>query len=843
MKTKKLLMAASMLLGSMGATAQDAVHGVDGFYNYTPTQMKNSGQWVPGWNGKKLSGYYPEVRYTDDMKYAIFNLGVNSNSDDECGQRGFRSELVFQEVSTGDGCMTITSAYPVIAFKFSVPVNNENAVHADGSTWGFGYFEPEFSWYCPGSEDGTNPGQTNGNKNKLQLSGLDNNGRFRMVHYDPAKRDMYGRDSVYLNNNVEGGDSKYRIVGTDTIWHIMRLAPNADNPELADIVVGMNLASMKDADGVMCLDTTNIKMKNINFSFLGVNATYLDKSKDELPLVYFKWLKTFPSMDAFEKSLNEENGWGDGPEIDPNKAVLNSELYALRQVMNNYKFSDKLDILQAAYNAAVDVYNNTASTTDDYAAQVEAIASAKTVFLASIVYDNSESKMSTFYSLSGMALGLTSQDVTVGAYTGKALTLVSPENAANFLLTKSGEVAGQTCYNVQTSSYTMVQAADGQLLFVPATQLSSASAKANLVLSNRKTTDDPGYDFKVGTYYYYYSEEDGEFTTTQEFPTVEEADELMAFLFFPQPAQPYDPTDHNETTHPMTSGEGSWNEFNGNVDVVINPAYETSFAKYDWDAAVKATAMERAKQSQFEGWRTNGWRLGTGIEAVTLAKGEKTMKLTWKSEYDNIHNDSVSTSLATTDWTQPQILTIMREHGDYTSALNKAPANNQACDSLWAINMNAGINRYFAMKWKGTDEDITFNGLTFFVRKGIEEPGVGMGTLLEKRGDVYIWDLLDCGIPYGDRKACAQYMSWNNINAPEDAVYVDWMRFYSSIDEIPAETLDVSGTDGISEVSSSDSSAVTFYDLNGRKISNSRPTAKGIYLMTSGKTTYKVVVK
>ena len=837
---KNLLLAGSLFLFSQGVSAQDAVHGVDGYYNFTPTQMKASGQWGPGNNGKKKSGYYPELRYSDDMKYAIFNLGVNKDAQDDYGQYPFRSELVLNETASGAGCMTVTSAYPVVAFKFSIPHNNENA----DDHWGFGYFEPEFSWYNPTSEDGTNPGQTSGNKYKLQLSGLDNNGRYRFVHYDPGKKDQYGRDSAYLNNSTALGYSKFRIVNsTDTIWHILRLAPNPDNPDSTDIILAMDLSKITTASGKVMLDSCDIKMKSISLGFLGVNATLDGKSQDQLPLIYFKWLKTFSSMQDFENSLTSENNYGDGPEVDPNKAVLNSELYNLKLMIYNYKFSDKVSELQSAYDAALAVYNASTSTSSDYVAQLDVITAAKKQFLIDITYDNSESKMSTFYSLSGLALGLTSNDVTVGSYTGRALTLVSAENAANFLLTTSGEINGQTCYTVQTGSYSMVLASDGQLLFVPASQLSSSSSRANLLLSNRKTVDDPGYDFKVGKYFYYYDDEEGAFAMTTEFPTVDDESELTNYLFYPQPAAEYDVNDHNDATHPMTSGEGSWCEFNDAIDEVINPAYEASFNQYTWDAAVKTVAEERAKQPQFEGWRTNGWRLSSKIEAATLENGEKVMKMSVMNEYDKIHDDTVNVMMATTDWTSTQQISVMREHGNYTSATNRAPSNNQTCDSLWAVNMNSGINRYFAMKWKASSDSITFNGLTFFVRKNIEEPGVGMATLKEQRGDVYIWDLLDCGIPYGDRKACAQYVSWNGISSPDDAVYVDWMRFYSNLDDIPTETMNV--PTAIKGIENADNTlkCKTYYDLNGRKIGTKRPTIQGVYIVKEGNKVFKEIVK
>ncbi|MDO5447607.1 MAG: dockerin type I repeat-containing protein, partial [Prevotellaceae bacterium] len=144
-----------------------------------------------------------------------------------------------------------------------------------------------------------------------------------------------------------------------------------------------------------------------------------------------------------------------------------------------------------------------------------------------------------------------------------------------------------------------------------------------------------------------------------------------------------------------------------------------------------------------------------------------------------------------TDYIDDGILTLMREHGAYTSAANRVPQPGQLCDSLFAVNLNSGMNRYFVMKWKGTNNQITVGGFTLFVRKNIEETVLNPSNMLERRGDVYIWDLLACGIPYGDRKACAQYLSFNNIDNSTDAVYIDWIRFYNNLDEIPSETINL----------------------------------------------------
>jgi hypothetical protein len=50
--------------------------------------------------------------------------------------------------------------------------------------------------------------------------------------------------------------------------------------------------------------------------------------------------------------------------------------------------------------------------------------------------------------------------------------------------------------------------------------------------------------------------------------------------------------------------------------------------------------------------------------------------------------------------------------------------------------------------------------------------------------------------------------------------------------------------DGIKAVSSErETGGITFYDLNGRMISTTRPSVKGVYLLKQGKTTMKVIVR
>ena len=527
------------------------------------------------------------------------------------------------------------------------------------------------------------------------------------------------------------------------------------------------------------------------------------------------------------------------------RAALSFDLQNLVTLMQNYRFSDQLPMLQAVYDRSQQLLASDATTDEEFTAQRAAIVATKQQFMETINYTEA-SGMTQFYSWSGMALGLGTSDVTIGDYTGRPLTFTTTENAQDFLLTKNGTVDGLQAYSVKTASGTMVQATDGTLLFVPASQLANTSSAAQMVMCNRRSADEPGFDLKVGDYYYYYDEDNAELTYAEGIPTVESFDELAGYLFFPQAATEYNRDDHDAVNYAMTAGEGSLFEFNGDVEKKLEPAYAYSLSTYDWDATLRNVAQERATLPYFEGWSTNGWRMATDIVAATLETGEKCMRLNVKDTYDDIHADSISVAERTVDWSNLQSVSIMREDGRYTSATNRVPVQQRADgsweqqvpDSTYAINMNSGINRYFAVKWKSTNPEVTFGGLTFYVRKYVEEPNASIENLLEKRGDVYVWDLVACGIPYGDRKACAQYLSWNGLTKSTDYVYVDWMRFYENLEDIPTESLSSIKQDetAISTISADSQTDGRIYDLQGRRVAQ---PAKGLYIQNGRKIVLK----
>ncbi len=870
----------------LGASAQDPVHGVDGYYNWTPTQIKATANLGTG-NGTGMKPWVPEWGYTEDMKYTTMTLGAQNNKyNEEKGGFQHRTNFIMTEGAKGEGFMTITKKYPVVVIKASLPFNRDDK---EVVPFKEDHYDLELMWNDPAT----------GSKKGLPLNGLGGTwGNYEFGWYGGNMKDVYGRDSVQLCRGNNGFES-IRTANTvhknwaDTIWHVSRITPSVYG-ERADILIALNMASICSEataeGGVACLDTTSFSLAELKLTYWAwADTAYYEtqmvddpenpgtmkldtvnirsKTKEERPTAYLKWIKTFESMDAYLAALNDENNWGDGPEVAPEKAVLNSALYDAKNFKETYKFSDKADILNEAYDVALGVYNNPEAEPEDYARQIEALAAAKDEFLASISLENAP-YINNIFTYNGMALGLSTTMVAVDSYVGYQVMSVGPENAVPFLFVDGGKANGMQAYNLKTGKGTLVQTKDGSLLIVDPSYLTGSNA-ATVVFGNRGSSEEPGYDFRIGDFYYFVNSGTATLEVTDVVPNAEEdLGEIADFLFVPMEVE-YDPNDHDNENYPMTSGENSGWEFNGEVVMDLAPAYKASFDLYEWDATDKAVATERATHAFVDGWR----RTGPGTEmAIDKTQTDKDgnpiscLKLTSLETFDDIHADTLATLIKTMDFTSEQggNVHIKRAHGPYDSAANTEPGGKKGhiCDSTYAINLNAGINRYFAIKWKSNQPEAWLNNFVFFVRKRIEEPQAQDGNVFERRGDVWVWDLFDLGVSFGDSKACAQYLMWKGLRSSADAVWVDWIRFYDSLDAIPTEEIVTAIADVQKESEGLNVSVngrtlsvfaegeVSVYTVDARLAGQALSSgtarfnlAEGVYVVKAGNAVKKVVVK
>ena len=91
----------------------------------------------------------------------------------------------------------------------------------------------------------------------------------------------------------------------------------------------------------------------------------------------------------------------------------------------------------------------------------------------------------------------------------------------------------------------------------------------------------------------------------------------------------------------------------------------------------------------------------------------------------------------------------------------------------------------------GTDTNVDLSGwsFTFFIKKNGVEPQLTLANAAGHKGDVYYWRLTDCGFTVGQVGYSAQYMGMNAaFQSTKQAVMIDWVRPYDSVDAIPEES-------------------------------------------------------
>ena len=126
------------------------------------------------------------------------------------------------------------------------------------------------------------------------------------------------------------------------------------------------------------------------------------------------------------------------------------------------------------------------------------------------------------------------------------------------------------------------------------------------------------------------------------------------------------------------------------------------------------------------------------------------------------------------------------------------------------------------------------------------------------KGDVYYWDLLKY-ISVGKMPYVGQYLSSTGFQK-DDALYIDWIRTYESVDDIPTESFatavnDVKEDNGELKVFVTGNTINIFteesgniYTVDGICVAEFNGTAHetvqpGIYIIRAGSESKKVMVK
>lgn len=217
-------------------------------------------------------------------------------------------------------------------------------------------------------------------------------------------------------------------------------------------------------------------------------------------------------------------------------------------------------------------------------------------------------------------------------------------------------------------------------------------------------------------------------------------------------------------------------EFNG--DVEDDPSTQGSIN------GAQLTMGEHGQTFMLDGWRMQRWRMWSRVNKGTFkAEGGEPLeclKLSTAPVYDSFDGTSLGNELS-----YPASAALRREGGVFTNFYDRDPAGGVRDESC-LVNLNAGVRRYLAIKCTSTNPDITISVFNFLHKPETAATDFALNIAdAEAKGDVYYWDLLKY-ISVGKLPYVSQYMSADNFNEG-DALYIDWIRTYASVDEIPTE--------------------------------------------------------
>ena len=848
------LLGASLLCYAGMAGARD-VHGVDGYYNWTAAQMQANALMDFGPEGKQWAQWYPSFKFEGD--YLRFIPGVHQKEfKPENGGFLLRGRLDWKEKVKGEGFMTITPEHPVFVAKLSIPRQSQTKKANESNYW------IEFFWHNPytGAQDVDMENEQGGGiwgfKKALDV----------VKGHAPWAKDALGRDSIFLYNRdrndstlsvrVNTGDNDLTAQKNDTVWYMKRL-PVTEDQEKCEIIVAVNFASIRDSSSMALasrrlIDRVPIKISHFSVGFItrgdtmyaetdekGDTIVKRAKTPEEMPYMNVKWLKTFPSMDAAVKSLTAEENWGDGPVSNPQKDILNTALYEAEKVIKGFQnymgdADEAYAALKEVHAKADGVYNKADATTEEYLSAIEEVNAAVAEFYS---YVNPAEDLVYNYirtSDGSVSLYALSDEVTKDSYTGRPLALGANESAMPLTFVPVGEDNGLVTYNLKGKDGVVVQCTDGTLLLV-----NGASDAASFTFADR---DGFGlFDMQCGSYYYYKS--GYELKTVDEFPDTD-YEGMQPYLFQIEDAlSSYVPSDDEKT-----GLFEAW-EFNGEAE--DDPSTKGTIN------GAELVMGEHGQTFMLDGWRMQRWRMWSRVNKDTYkdAEGEdlQCLKLTAADTYDSF--DGTSLGNVTTYPTSPS---MRREGGVFTNFYDRDPEGGVRDESCM-ISLNPGVRRYIAMKCKGTNPEITVDKFNFLQQvNGLNSEFALSLSDAEMKGDVYYWDLLRY-IGVGKTNYVGQFMSTAGFQQG-DALYIDWIRTYETVDDIPSESfatgvrdvqadggdLKVFVTGRTINVFTSESGAI--YTVDGTCVSEFEGTVHetvrpGIYIVRADGMVKKVLVK
>lgn len=819
----KFLLLASMALLSTAVQARD-IHGVKGYYNYTAAQLQQDGLCrVDGGTGNKDKNWLPAVNFNDGYVESVLGVGDAS--------KNWWRMTTYLNYRAQDQNLKITKNYPVVAFKFSLPKNvNEEAINMTIEHWWKNPYDGKYSTMTYENGLGINGVGSNGRNEWATMwrgKKITNSKAGLMVDRDSCKMAGDNKYDKWLTNQDEGIAYMMRTgnYGTaaskDTSAVVMRLPDSA--PDKDEFVLLLNYYSIADnsdeaKESKRLLDRMDIESVGYHIMFFGYSNV---EDAIEAPTAYIKWMKTFTSVqDAMDK-ITLANNYGDGTESVA-KTQLNYSLYYAEQALAGFKYlNSDVDVVdneaykayKEAYNAANEVYNSGSSSDADCANANSNLQAARVAFNqqvdlpSGLVYNYLKSATGQGAIIVG------NDDVTIGGTIGKPLTIGNADAAQALSFVATGQVVnGQKSYNLKSATGAVMQASDGTLLLVE-------GATGSPFTFSKRDNEGNAFDIHCGDYYYYL-DGDGQLAKEKEITSdvAEDFEALSAYLFTVDDA--IGDYQKNASAEEKIGLDLGW-EF--------NDAPEEDPGTRGMIDGEEKVMSENSETKMVSHWRMSRWRAFSRVNQETVKNSDGTdatcLVLFTAPTYDNW--DASQTGIVN-DYSAPAAMRL--DHGTETPFYVRDPNPR---DDAYAYNINAGINRYFAIKM--THGDAEFNTMTF-IGQGLDIT-INLENATGKKGDVLYWDLLQNGFAVGKNTFTSAFFSPKGFTQANTKLYVDWMRTYPTIEDIPEENFAEGVASGITEVSAEKlANDGKYYNLQGMQVSKPQ---KGIYIQ-NGK---KIVVK
>lgn len=753
-----LLITALVFSSAVFALKEEKAHGVDGFYNFTADKLKEEGLFaVQNQVGQAVKGHWA---YEND--YVRVWYGMNNKN----AVPGWRADWSLRpEYSSAP--LKMTSKYPVLAFKVGLPDSvfwkgaaNTNSTTGEGTfvfkvdIWGFieGEVIKPASGNPPGRKIYVNQSQIQGSiKNApdsaSKRSSVTDRGCVRLKSDEPCQYifyynfndtiSKYGKmDFAPILARMADGYRPIPVVGRDTTWKSAQIVNKIDT-----------------------IYTDETKLVILRFDTTWITGLVIDNVVYDTiaPQYYIKWFKTFPSIDSLNIAIRSNFG-DDMPDGKTSyQKSLYETLYAAEQLKTTYSTSN-YEALAAFTDSSLkyeDIYYVTQpQITGDSAewktwdAQLQSAVIRMKDINATFVSDLSWKKGSDYlFTISCVGDGkkLTiGDDLKVGTINGKKL--IWTDTGSPFFATQlTGSLNNRTTYTLTNGGYYVGLYKD-TLFMVPSANRNSAITNVSFV--NRDASE-AYYDFGAGTNFM--NSDQTRLVRSSTFPLeLEGTTPYTYYLFELNPYQYVQGADPD--------GYFGW-EFNEST----------------------------------EGWAKNNYRQASTVEQLVV-DGLGCAKFGVSSTYlDNTVGRPVMTT------TFPYQPGYRREFGsfatgEYPDEFELSPKS----DSLkhrpldYAVTTNAGVNRFLAIKMAATDTtmDLSKLSLTLYANSA-DQTNLNVNHKVDLKGDVWVYDLVPAGVPYGGKVMVDQYLSFGSMNFPTayDCVMIDWARTYKTVAEIPTESM------------------------------------------------------